>query len=336
MNMRFLRLAVVAACVAATMLFSATTAYGAKVAVFDDPTFVDTAGTTGDESDTLQASLVAQGHSVKPFTGITAAAWSNGLAGQHLMAIPELENADLAPALSEAAKHTLRSYVATGGAIVTFDSSTRAVALFNGLFGFNLAGSGGAGPYAIQGGLGGTFYAGGPASLPDFSLTNPLSLASFPGGAKDVYANGDAVAVGLFSVGSGHAGYLAWDWFNAAPLGANNGGWLSVLNRTVKEIAGAGCTVSGSPGADTLIGTPGPDRICGFGGNDIIQARAGADTVFAGKGNDDVFGEGGNDKLFLQAGNDEGRGGPGNDRINGGPGNDSCTQGPGHGPLTSC
>jgi Ca2+-binding RTX toxin-like protein len=336
LNMRLLRLVVAAACVAATLLVSAATAQAAKVALFDDPAFVDTAGGSGAEADTLHASLVARGHTVKAFTGITSAAWSRGLAGQQLLVIPELEIADLAPALSQGAEHTLRSYVATGGGIITFDRTARTLPLLNGLFGFDLASSAGAGPYPIEGGLGGTNYVGGPASLPDFSATNPISRASFPGGGKAVYANGDDVAVALFSVGSGHAAYMAWDWFDAQPVGANNGGWLSVLNRTVKEVAGSGCTVSGSGGADTLIGTAGKDRICGFGANDVIQARGAADIVFAGKGNDDVFGEGGNDRLFLEAGNDEGRGGAGNDYINGGKGNDSCSQNAGHGRLVSC
>lgn len=334
-NMRFLRVALAAACAATALLVAAATAEAARVALFNDPTYVDTTPTTG-EAETLRASLVQQGHSVKVFTGISSAAWRGALAGRELLVIPELEAGDLAAALPQAAEHTLRSYVATGGGLATFDSPANTTSLLNSLFGFSLAAATDSPPYARQSGLGGTSYVGGPASLPSNNATRPLSLASFPGGAKPVYANGDAVGVALFAAGSGRVAYLAWDWFDAAPVGPQNGGWLNVLNRTVKEVAGAGCTISGSPGADTLIGTSGPDRICAFGGNDVVQARGGADVVFAGKGNDDVFGEGGNDKLFLEAGNDEGRGGAGNDRINGGAGNDSCTQGPGNGALISC
>ena len=55
-------------------LLSPALASGARVAVFDDPAFVDTANTSDAESDNVQASLAALGHSVKTFTGTSAAA----------------------------------------------------------------------------------------------------------------------------------------------------------------------------------------------------------------------------------------------------------------------
>jgi Ca2+-binding RTX toxin-like protein len=338
LNMRFVGAGVAAVCATAALLVSTAEADAAKVAFFDDPAYVDTAGGSSAEADNLHASLVAQGHSVKTFTGITSIAWSRGLAGQQLLVISDLENGNLAADLTEAAEHTIRSYVATGGAIaITRSAGGQAPALLNDLFGLSLATAVSAPPYALQGGVGGTRYAGGPASLPALNSTQePLSAASLPGGAKAIYANGDAVVVALLSIGSGEVAYLGWDWFDAAPVGTQNGGWLNVLNRTVNEISGLGCTISGSGGVDALIGTSGKDRICGFGGNDVIQARRGADIVFAGRGNDDVFGEGGNDRLFLEAGRDDGRGGAGNDFINGGTGADTCRQGPGNGQLISC
>lgn len=98
-----------AALVAATaaVLLSPLAAQAATVAVFDDPTYVDTAGVLGSESDNLQGALTAAGHTVKAFNGISATAFSTGLAGATVLVIPEREVAPLAPDLSDDAVHTL-------------------------------------------------------------------------------------------------------------------------------------------------------------------------------------------------------------------------------------
>ena len=43
-------------------------------------------------------------------------------------------------------------------------------------------------------------------------------------------------------------------------------------------IAIAGCTITGTPGADVILGTPGPDVICAGAGNDLIDRRGRATT----------------------------------------------------------
>ena len=35
--------------------------------------------------------------------------------------------------------------------------------------------------------------------------------------------------------GVGKVIYLGWDWFDAAPLGSRDDGWIDVLDRTVAE-----------------------------------------------------------------------------------------------------
>jgi hypothetical protein len=54
----------------------------ASVAVFDNPTYVDTSGGLGSESDNLQASLTARGHAVNTFTDITPAGFAAAVAGR--------------------------------------------------------------------------------------------------------------------------------------------------------------------------------------------------------------------------------------------------------------
>jgi Ca2+-binding RTX toxin-like protein len=309
---------------AALFLLVPAVGYGATVAVYDDPAFVDTTNTSDAESDNLQASLASLGHTVKTFTGTTGPAFSGGLAGASLLAIPELENGDLAAALDQNALHTIRSYVATGGGLLVFDQGGGNIAtLLNTLFGYNLTGGVGGAPSTRTGEVAGTAFAGGPASLADNSAVRPFDSASLPSGAAVMYANGANATVTAFTAGSGEIVHLGWDWFNAAPVGTQDGGWLNVLNRAVAEVAGAGCTITGTPGGDTLTGTGGRDRICARGGNDIVNGGGGNDVVLAGKGNDTVNGQGGNDTLSLEAGSDVGFGSSGRDRIVGGAGGDT-------------
>jgi hypothetical protein len=94
----------------------------ATVAVYDDPTFVDTSDDTGAEADNVQASLVSFGHTVKRFDGTSSDAFSRGLAGARLLVIPDLENADLSAVLDQNAIHTIRSYVSTGGGLIIFEA----------------------------------------------------------------------------------------------------------------------------------------------------------------------------------------------------------------------
>jgi Ca2+-binding RTX toxin-like protein len=77
----------------------------------------------------------------------------------------------------------------------------------------------------------------------------------------------------------------------------------------------AQCTISGTPGNDTLVGTPGNDVICGFGGNDTIRGLGGLDTIDGGLGNDVLDGGASHDTLIGSLGRDILRGGPGRDLL---------------------
>lgn len=92
-----------------------------------------------------------------------------------------------------------------------------------------------------------------------------------------------------------------------------------------------GCTITGTPGDDTLVGTPGRDVICalggddvirGLGGNDVIKAGAGDDIVNGGRGRDKILGQGGEDTLRGNAGRDIIKAGAGDDELIGGKGRD--------------
>jgi hypothetical protein len=322
----------------------------ATVAVYDDPTFVDTSDDTGAEADNVQASLVSFGHTVKRFDGTSSDAFSRGLAGARLLVIPDLENADLSAVLDQNAIHTIRSYVSTGGGLIIFeaDDTGRDEGFLNTVFGYDLSsGTNLGGPAALTSNAAGTAFAGGPATLPFNNWTDPLDATTLPSGASVMYEAGDEAWVTAFAVGSGVIIHLSFDWFDAAPTGAQDSGWLSVLRRSVTEVAGAGCTVSGTPGVDSLTGTSGADRICAFGGSDDIVGGGGKDVILAGRGNDEANGGAGNDKLVGGPGSDVIRGNDGkdfldvrdgvhgNDTALGGAGSDRCRRDSGD-AVSSC
>ena len=92
------------------------------------------------------------------------------------------------------------------------------------------------------------------------------------------------------------------------------------------------CTITGTPGDDTLRGTGLHEVICGMDGDDTIYGGDRGDTIYGGTGNDTIYGGGSDDTIYGGTGNDTiyGRdhydtiyGGDGGDTIYGGTGNDT-------------
>jgi Ca2+-binding RTX toxin-like protein len=333
---------------AAAFLITPALASAATVAVFDDPAYVDSANDAGAESDNIQASIAAKGHTVRAFTGIAATDFSFALAGAKVLVIPEQENKELAPDLSGDAVHIIRSYVASGGGLIISSNTDPFAATFlDRVFGISVTEAANPGTTTKQAAATGTNFAGGPGTLPDNNGTDYLT--GLPAGAASIYANGANSSVVAFTFGNGTIVFLGWDWFDSDPpnAGLQNGGWQNVLGRALTEVAGNGCNISGSPGADTINGTSRGDRICAWGGSDLISAGGGKDLVIAGRGGDTVNGGGGNDRLIGGAGPDKLNGNAGkdfldardgvhgNDHANGGPGADTCRRDIGD-HVTSC
>jgi Ca2+-binding RTX toxin-like protein len=93
---------------------------------------------------------------------------------------------------------------------------------------------------------------------------------------------------------------------------------LSAVNQLVPDASGPlPVSVSGGPGADTIVGSAG--RLSGFAGagNDFVRAGAGDDELDGGLGNDIVLGGEGNDSFgdFHTPDSDILSGGPGRDQV---------------------
>jgi Ca2+-binding RTX toxin-like protein len=92
-----------------------------------------------------------------------------------------------------------------------------------------------------------------------------------------------------------------------------------------------GCSIVGTPGADSLTGTADDDMICGLGDDDTIDGLGGADTIYGGPGNniirggdgsDVILGDSGADTILAGAGDDQIFDVGGSNTIQGGAGND--------------
>jgi hypothetical protein len=158
--------------------------------------------------------------------GTTEAAWRAATSGVDAVVVPELEIADLSAALDENAEQAVVDYVASGGTLIVQGNATRAALL---VFGFGLVATAGA-PGTLSDTLSpGTRFAFGPPTLPQLSDTTAIS------GLPGIYTGAAAPVVGRASFGAGRIVHLGWDWFNAAPLGTEDGGWNEVLRRAVLE-----------------------------------------------------------------------------------------------------
>jgi cysteine-rich repeat protein len=62
-------------------------------------------------------------------------------------------------------------------------------------------------------------------------------VAPLPDGGRAIYGQESAAMVAHFDEGFGQVVFLGWDWFDAAPLGPVDGGWLGVLDAAVRQVA---------------------------------------------------------------------------------------------------
>ena len=320
---------------AAIYLVTPAEAAGPLVAVLDNPTYAQPG-----PSDNVQAALTAKGYTVRTFTDITNSGLQEGLAGAKLLALPRMPG-DLYSAMTPEARRTLREYIASGGGLMVFsgyyDESEHELILLQELFGMSTWSTHATDqPASLAPGAAGTKFAGGPVLLSSPGGEVRLVNDILPPGAMTIYTDETSYssAVVLLGFGAGEIVYLSWAWQDAEATGIAT--WNKVLDRAAQQVMGAGCNITGTPGADFITGTSRADRVCAGSGSDTVDAGQGNDTVLAGAGGDTVSGQGGNDTLLLEAGDDKGYGQAGNDKINGGTGNDICSQGPGSGKLTSC
>jgi hypothetical protein len=207
-----------------------------KAVVLANSSYVDyIPGNSNSEASNVEASLKSTPDlSVEPFVDISALGIQCATREAAILAIPE-QFGTLTADLSTDARSAIVGFVEGGGTLMVFLSgSSNSLTLVNTLFGYSVAGGTNTGPWDLNAtAAAGTPFAGGPAAVPSLSATNTVSEASLPAGFKSMYTNVTTAssAVAVLTRGSGRIILFAWDWFNAAPTGTADGGWVDVLRR---------------------------------------------------------------------------------------------------------
>jgi hypothetical protein len=142
----------------------------------------------------------------------------------------------------------VRNFVLRGGDLIVHGTSDqRAPNLLNALFGWQLT-SGAVGNATIGPDAGGTPFAGAPERILANQRTRGLDLTSLPAGAQVMYVNRTRAPVVQFIQGSGRVLFLGWDWYQAAPLGDKDGGWLRLLVAAIESARAKTKTASTATG----------------------------------------------------------------------------------------
>jgi hypothetical protein len=198
-------------------------------AVFLNTDYVDYRPDNSDaEASNVVATLDAQGEKIKPFTGITADAISRALQGKVYLVIPEQENGAIV--LDADAQARVKAFVKGGGKIIFFANYNLGV--LNDTFGFELETSADdIGTSDLDTAAAAhTAFAAGPATIDGNNAVAAVVTSSLPADSKSIYTDGaDDTTVAVIKYGLGSITLIGWDWFDAAPVGSQDGGWLSVL-----------------------------------------------------------------------------------------------------------
>lgn len=217
-----------------------------SLAIFADPNFVhyDKEAGIASEGINLEAALVALGYAVNPFSGVSAGAFSAGIAATDTLVIPELERQSLAPVLSSGAISTISNFVANGGTILIHSQfSDHDEEFINTVFGLNLApgleASGSASSLKTQA-TAGTMFENSRSPLPNNDGIRTWLTSSLPETAQhSLYefenTGIDFTSVAMIPFGRGKIVFLAWDWYDGVPIGSQDGGWLEILEAATLE-----------------------------------------------------------------------------------------------------
>lgn len=140
-------------------------------------------------------------------------------------------------------------------------------------------------------------------------------------------------AVADIPFGAGQIVYLGWDWYDGAPDGSQDNGWLKVLKSAISETDGK---IVGTDGSDAFTPTQSiPGQAFTSGHDDIVLGRGGRDFINGGGGDDLIKGGSGGDVLNGDAGKDEVYGGSDADWLQDSGGGAKFWGGKGHDTFAS-
>jgi hypothetical protein len=184
---------------------------------------------TSDEANNLIAMFDESGIVYKKFTDIDGTTFSS-LDNMDKLIIPELDEDDLLPSLTSDARNAITDFVDGGGTLIMFEPDNGDVIdVLNELFGWSLDTSGVSEPIDITE-AGAILFPDESATLPDLSATDSLDTTTLPVNSVSIYTDdNDETIVAKMPYGDGFVYVLGWDWYDAQPVGNEDGGWNHLL-----------------------------------------------------------------------------------------------------------
>jgi hypothetical protein len=205
--------------------------------VFINTDYVDyNLGDIDAEASNITAYFDDIGRDYITFTDISAEGFTTALDGKKNLLMPENEYDDLI--LSGEAEAVIEDFVNTGGNLIIFKAENEYLGIINSAFGMSIGSYGeGGGDIEKQPAASTTIFSDCASTLPDLSATSAVNATTLPEDGIAVYKSQftDASYVTLIPYGSGNIILLGWDWYNAQPVGSEDGGWLQVLFNATAE-----------------------------------------------------------------------------------------------------
>lgn len=217
-----------------------------KIYVFTNSEYVDWVEDAGSDSsheaNNVIATLRSQGFNLSMFTSIDFSSVTR-LAGKRGMIImPEMETNDLDPDLTSEARTRLSNWVNRGGCLVMFNPDEGSgIEVLNNVFSFSLGINDINDPISLtEAGASLSAFASAPSEIVVENATVSLNTDTLPVDSVIVYSGSGSnqSAVTLIRYGSGSIFIIGWDWYGAAPIGGEDGGWLDVLRKFVRSKMG--------------------------------------------------------------------------------------------------
>lgn len=143
---------------------------------------------------------------------------------------PELENGDPVTFVAEESKTAINNFVSNGGTFVVFsDANGTMEGFLNDVFAFSVEPAGGEGvgsPISITA-EGTALLPAAAVTLANNDATSALNATTCPEGSVIVYEGGNPneAVVTMIPYVDGKIYVLGWDWYDAQPIGVQDGGW---------------------------------------------------------------------------------------------------------------
>jgi hypothetical protein len=197
--------------------------------------YVENVQNSWSEANNLMAFMDSVSISYTTFTDVSESSFSSLSEG--FLLIPEIEEDDLNPDLTSGARSAIASFVANGGTLIMFHPSNGDVPeVLNAVFGFSLDSNGADEPINLTQG-GAMLFPEASSTLDGLSSTSSINTSTLPQDAVVIY-QGDGEnqsVVTMIPYGFGKIYVLGWDWYNALPIGEEDGGWNPLLESILKS-----------------------------------------------------------------------------------------------------